>query len=100
MTTEERLAALERARDATNAELRAQRFVLVDENGKPRAALGFCKAGPMLGLYEENGMLRASLGLDKNYGPSLLLEGRERQDACFAEHASGYAGADAVRRER
>jgi hypothetical protein len=53
------------ARDCmTVKEVRADRFVVVDENGKERAVLGSGgKWGPSLSLLDENGECRASLNL-------------------------------------
>jgi hypothetical protein len=39
----------------------ANKFVLEDENGKPRAELSFNKDGPLLSLWDENGKPRAML---------------------------------------
>lgn len=52
------------------AELRAQKFILVDDNGKTRAALSVSQAGPGLGLLDANGVLRATLGV--NMGEPML----------------------------
>ena len=56
----------------THNEVRARRFVLVDENGKTRATLNVDKAGPGLNLYDENEKIRASLSVMKG-GPCLCL---------------------------
>ena len=86
MTTEERLAELEREQAETKAklaplekaleaqrqEVRARSFVLVDEDGKTRGALKAGKEGPVLKLADETGKSRAMLGVDKN-GPKLIL---------------------------
>ena len=80
MTTEERLATLEQAlaklraelARARPAEVRARRFILVDEKGKTRAKLDVTEDGPWLGLYDDNGKTRAVLGMTKD-GASLDL---------------------------
>lgn len=53
-------------------ELRANKISLVDETGKPRAALGVFNNGPYLTLYDENGKPRALMTVFKD-GPSLNL---------------------------
>ena len=53
-------------------EVRANRFVLVDEKGKNRAALTAFKDGPGLALYDENDRPRAALTALKD-GPGLTL---------------------------
>ncbi len=56
----------------TAKQIRANDFVLEDQNGETRAILGVGKYGPSLTLYDENGKARAELGMFKN-GPSLNL---------------------------
>jgi len=56
----------------TVQEIRANKFVLVDENGKPRAELAMDKGRPLLVLWDENGKPRAGLVVTK-LGPSLEL---------------------------
>jgi hypothetical protein len=61
--------------DAANPvvkEVRAHRFIIEDENGKPRGALAVTKEGPMLTLSDENGKLRTVLSVDE-YGSRLGL---------------------------
>jgi len=53
-------------------EVRARRFVLVDEAGRVRADLTAHKTGPELDFYDQNGKGRAALGVTKD-GPGLLL---------------------------
>jgi hypothetical protein len=53
-------------------EVRAHRFIIEDENGKPRGALAVTKEGPMLTLSDENGKLRTVLSVDE-YGSRLGL---------------------------
>ena len=45
--------------------VRANMFIVEDENGKTRATLGAVKAGPVLILSDENGRPRAMLSVDK-----------------------------------
>lgn len=56
----------------TVKEFRANRIVLEDENGKPRATLFVSKTGPALVLSDENDKPRAVLFVGKD-GPSLGL---------------------------
>jgi hypothetical protein len=77
MTTEERLDKLERELallkpGEPESEVRANRFVLEDENGKLRAMLNVTKEGAALVLFDEKGDLRATLGALKG-GPGLDL---------------------------
>ena len=53
-------------------EIRANSFILEDENGKPRAELSVGKDGPWLSLRDENGKGRVNLSVDKD-GPGLWL---------------------------
>jgi len=53
-------------------EIRANRFILEDENGKTRAELSLKKDGPVLLLLDENDKSRAELSLKKD-GPNLSL---------------------------
>jgi hypothetical protein len=63
--------------------IRANGFVLEDENGKPRAALGVGKSAPAsLILFDENGKMRVFLAVGKE-GASLTL-GDEKGQARFA----------------
>ncbi len=52
--------------------VRANEFILEDENGKNRAQLGVDKNGSVLSLYGENGKKRAELGVVKA-GAGLVL---------------------------
>lgn len=47
-------------------EIRANRFVLVDESGRTRALLDEQESGPGLRLFDEQGKRRAVLAVDKN----------------------------------
>jgi hypothetical protein len=63
--------------------IRANKFVLEDENGKVRATLAMTEDGPMLSLSDENGRTRAALRVADGR-PSLSLHdvgGNER--ACL-----------------
>ena len=53
-------------------EIRANSFVLEDENGNGRAGLGVDKDGPALALYDENGKVRVLLSAFKD-GPAISL---------------------------
>ena len=55
-------------------EVRANRFVLEDENGKGRAVLGVDKDGPGLGLFDAAGTPRAMLSVDKDGSGLDLLD--------------------------
>jgi len=46
--------------------VRANEFILEEENGKTRATLKVDKDGPKLALFDENGMSSASLGVGKD----------------------------------
>ena len=52
--------------------IRANQFILEDENGKPRASLTAAKAGPSLSLHDEMSRTRVALRLDKD-GPAVSL---------------------------
>lgn len=53
-------------------EMRANKFVLVDENGKLHAELAMYKGSPILLLWDGNGTPRAALVVSE-HGPSLML---------------------------
>ena len=67
----ERLAA--QAASGVAKEVRANKFVVVDENGKTRAVLVAGKDGVGLALNDENGKVRAELPVFKD-GPALSLK--------------------------
>jgi len=52
--------------------IRANEFILEDENGKTRAVLGMSNGAPVLSLVDENGELLAMLAVSKD-GPMLSL---------------------------
>jgi hypothetical protein len=72
-------------------EVRANRFVVEDENGKDRAVLSTTKDGPMLGLYDEKGKFRVGLGV--NTGGSMLElsdeNGKKRAMLAMTEDGPG-----------
>ncbi len=54
--------------------IRAQRFILNDKKGKPRAVLDMAEgAGPGLYFYDEQGQIRASIYMTKDGKPWLEL---------------------------
>jgi len=59
--------------------VRAQKFELVDEAGKMRAALAMLPSGAGLGLYDNDGKLRADLLLLSDGGPRLRLLDKEEK---------------------
>ena len=59
------------------------RLRLFDENGKPRTSLAVDVNGPMLGLFDVNGKNRAGLGVDKD-GPMLGLLDEDSKVIWFA----------------
>jgi len=59
-------------------EIRANRFVVEDENGKGRAMLEVNEEGTGLGLADENGKLRAGLFMTKD-GSGLSLRDENRK---------------------
>jgi hypothetical protein len=68
-------------------EVRANRFVLEDENGQVRAALSVSKDGPWLSMFDENGKTRAELRVSK-VGPGLSLldeKGKPRAALCVSK---------------
>jgi hypothetical protein len=90
MTAEERLANLEQklARMETEKVVRAREFILEDENGKVRGILSAAGGDPGLRLYDEKGMLRATLDATE-YGPGGLFlrdaKGKLRAAVCVPE---------------
>ncbi len=82
MTTEERLASLERVIELHTDKLsaiqpdgktiQAEKFELVDSRGRVRASLTTHDNGTVLGLFDENGTDRARLTAD-NKGTALFL---------------------------
>jgi len=88
MTTEERLAKVERelaqikAGRAVADEVRARRLVLVDDEGRERAMLDMDEDAPVLCLCDEAGEVRAALGVNED-GPRLyLLDPDAASEAC------------------
>jgi hypothetical protein len=74
------LAALVYAAGKASAEapaatvVRAQRFVLVDSEGRERAELGLVQGGPCLRLLDNDGKPRAALMLASDGSPQLSLK--------------------------
>ena len=97
MTTEERLAKVEnelaemKEARAVAEEVRFRRLVLVDYEGRKRAALDMGPDGPMLQLFDENGEPRASLMV----GAELSMLGLD--DAAGKPRATLVVGADVSR---
>ena len=55
-------------------EIRANRLILEDQNGKSRAELAVDKDGPRLVLTDQNGKIGATLNLDKDGSGLALLD--------------------------
>jgi len=82
--------------------VRANMFILEDENGKPRAALAALKDGPVLSLFDENGKPRAGLAVAKD-GPRLGLldeNGKYRAALVVAKDGSRLSLFDETGKER
>jgi hypothetical protein len=65
------------------AVVRAQKFELVDRNGKERTVLALMDGQPVLALLDEKGLWRAALSLDSDGSPRLGLldeKGKIRAD--------------------
>ena len=60
------------APDSAQKVVRANEFVLEDENGKMQASLSVIKEATILVLLDHNGKVRVSLSVDKD-GPGLFL---------------------------
>lgn len=70
--------------------IRANEFIVEDENGRTRAKLGMTDA-PRLALFDENGKERATLRLERNV-PSVLLfdeNSKNRVQLCTDEDGAG-----------
>jgi hypothetical protein len=83
-------------------EIRANRFTLEDENGKPRAVLSVSKDGQGLLLYNEMGKNRAGLVVTKE-GPMLMLNdgnGQLRARLAVLEDGAGLRLFDESRKPR
>jgi len=65
-------ACLMVAMERPNRTVEAEKFILRDETGKVRGALGMTPNGPSFSLFDEQGRRRATLGLGSN-GPALVL---------------------------
>lgn len=69
--------------------VRAERFEVMDKDGKIRAALGMYKEGPLLHLADENGKVRAALGIENNVSWLTL---RDENKRLRAELSAGKNG--------
>jgi hypothetical protein len=72
-------------------EIRANRFILEDDNGKTRAMLIVDKDGSALALYDENGKPGASLSLFKK-GPMLELYAENGKSRAVLTMIEGWPG--------
>ncbi len=67
----------------------AERFILLDANGKPRVRLRMRAEGPELGLYDANRKTRVALGMTPN-GPKLgLLDANGNLQVILGAEAEG-----------
>ena len=76
--------------------IRANSFIVEDENGKPRASLSVLKGGPALLLNDENGKLSALLEVIKE-GPRLWMHdenGKARVMLLLAKEGAGLSLSD------
>lgn len=69
----ERIAALEKALEAQRQEVRARKFLVVDENGKVRVWLRVERDGPVLILTNEKGQFRVILQVAMDGGGDLKM---------------------------
>jgi len=86
------LGGLSMAAARDNQEVRANRFVVTDEQGRIRIVLDAPKTGPEVRLLDENGKCRAELQ-ENLLGTSFVLDdwnGNERVD--IGEYRNGEAG--------
>ena len=67
----------------------ASAFNLVDENGKIRAALGMRNEVPGVRLFDENGRTRASLAADNNGASLALIDENNNPRACLVVFKDG-----------
>ncbi|MFH1023284.1 MAG: hypothetical protein V1809_07820, partial [Planctomycetota bacterium] len=58
------IISIAQAGEGGNKEIRANQFIVEDENGKTRIVLGVVKGGPGLILFDEGGKPRATLFID------------------------------------
>jgi hypothetical protein len=61
--------------------VQAQKFVVVDAGGKRRAVLTVSESGPGLGLFDENGTVRAVLAISKHGSYVLWADERGKMRA-------------------
>jgi len=64
-------------------------LLLKDENGKPRVTLCASKDGPILRLYDENGNARATLGAFKDGSVLGLFDENEKASATLSLNKDG-----------
>lgn len=69
-------------------EVRANSFVLVDAQGKPRATLGMYADQPRLALSDTNGTVRAALAVSSG-GPVLMMVGTGKAVASLFVESDG-----------
>jgi len=70
-------------------EIRANRFVLEDENGKTRAMLWVNKDTPGLSLYDKNGEQRAWLSVGNDNAGLGLYDGKGKHLSCCGSTRMG-----------
>ena len=75
----------------TTKVIRANEFILEDENHKPRASLGATKDGAKLSLYDKNGKGGVMLGATKD-GANLSLYDENRKARGMLSVNKGGAG--------
>ena len=74
---------------ARPTEVRARRFVLVDEEGQERATLSVDRHGPALRLLDRKGNLRVVLAVDKD-GPGLdLFDEKDNLSVVLGSNSDG-----------
>ena len=62
----------------------AQRFILVDELGNPRAALGMASGHPALIFFDAQGLSCSALGVDPDGKTSLVMGGGQGQGTALS----------------
>ena len=81
------------AKAVVQEEVRAKKFVLVNEQGASVGAFGTSNGQPGLALYSESEKVRASFALDTNGQPGLVLFGESKKTrALFALDTNGQPG--------
>lgn len=59
--------------------VQAQKFVLLDSKGRPRAELGMTQDEPRLVMYDQNGQVESTLGTEKGEPTISFYVGKDRQ---------------------